>query len=153
MAEPLTIGIGSNKWVKDANTKMMTLHGASSSGTLSMHDDTGVDYQVPVGKKFIILSIQSHSGGQYSTGGSTTALTSTTISKSTVTDTAGTPVYTVQSLIMRTANSGQGMAYSQPSRNVETYIEIPASNYIVSGNPAYVYYGHQIGITGVETDV
>jgi len=58
MVEPVTIGYGVNKWLKDADTKVLALYDQNGSSTHSMHSSSdGLAYQVPVGKKFIILSI------------------------------------------------------------------------------------------------
>lgn len=62
MAEPVVIGYGQNKWVKDADSKMVWLSTATAHAT-----NTGMDletaaagaaatsYTVPVGKVFILL--------------------------------------------------------------------------------------------------
>lgn len=63
MTEPVVIGFGTCKWVKDANTQMKTIMFPAGSGTFSCHDTaTGANYQVPVGKKFIILNIATGQG-------------------------------------------------------------------------------------------
>ena len=64
MTDPITIGNGVNKWVKDTNTKVVTLYGDTSfaSGTYPSMIEAGTastKYIVPVGKKFIILNIFS----------------------------------------------------------------------------------------------
>jgi hypothetical protein len=151
MTEPLTIGIGSNKWVKDANTKMITLHSPSYSGTLSLHDDTGVDYQVPVGKKLVILSIRAAGGGYYVTTSTVLNAIQTFISKSTVTDTAGTICYVVNAQQMTDNNAGT--AFQPPVPSADTYIEVAAGNYIVAANLVYPTYGMVVTMTGIETDV
>jgi len=59
MVEPVTIGVGCNKWLKDADTRMVQLYTQDyNNNWFSLHETTGGgDYQVPVGKKFIILSV------------------------------------------------------------------------------------------------
>lgn len=62
MTDPIVIGYGQNKWVKDANTKLINLTTATAHAT-----NTGMDletaaagaaastYTVPTGKVFILL--------------------------------------------------------------------------------------------------
>jgi len=63
MAEPVVIGYGQNKWVKDANTKMVYLATNTSinnSGMSMLHATAGSalsTYTVPAGKKYILLLI------------------------------------------------------------------------------------------------
>lgn len=151
MTDPVTIGIGATKWVKDTNTKMITLHSPSYSGILSLHDDSGVDYIVPVGKIFTILSIRASGGGYYTLASSVWNAIQTFISKSAVTDTAGTIIYSVNAQQMTDNNAGSG--FQPPVANAETFIEISASNYIVVGNGVYPTYGFGVTITGIETNV
>ncbi len=61
MAEPVVIGYGQNKWVKDANTRMVSL-AATTSFTNTGYDleesaagAAGATYTVPVAKQFIML--------------------------------------------------------------------------------------------------
>ena len=54
MTEPITIGYNTNKWVKDANTKMITLYVEDGNGAETMHVD-GVNYVIPATKKLTIL--------------------------------------------------------------------------------------------------
>ena len=64
MAEPIIIGSGVCKWVKDANTKMITLQGAVSGTSFDLLEGSGrTTYQVPAGKKLIIVKIffENHS--------------------------------------------------------------------------------------------
>ena len=62
MTEPIIIGVGTIKFVKEATTFMKTLTNPTPfSGALTLHDENGVNYIVPAGKKFIILKI---TGGQ-----------------------------------------------------------------------------------------
>ena len=60
MVEPIVIGIGSNKWLKDANTKLITIRSPKDMQQYSyrtFHDEEENEYVVPSGKKFIILQI------------------------------------------------------------------------------------------------
>lgn len=65
MTEPIIIGVGTIKFVKEATTFMKTLTNPTPfTGALTLHDENGVNYIVPAGKKFIILKI---TGGQGNT--------------------------------------------------------------------------------------
>jgi len=67
LSEPIVIGYGACKWIKEANTKAVHLYN-QGSGIKTMHDSqTGLDYQVPAGKKLIMLSFTNN---QISTGSS-----------------------------------------------------------------------------------
>ena len=59
MGDPITIGYGQNKWVKDANTKIVTLAQISPAGTAQTlpNVETGAAYTVPVGKKYTVLVV------------------------------------------------------------------------------------------------
>ena len=152
MTEPVVIGIGATKFIKDATTKMITLSASGSSrGTYSMHDDSNADYQVPVGKKLVILQICSVGGVYKTTGGSSVNEVSSTISHSATTNVTGTIFYTNRSII----SYYNGFHFnSNGIEKAETYIEIPASRYVVVTNSTSTYqYGHQYVITGVECDV
>ena len=60
MTSPITIGVGCNKWLKDADTKMVQLYTQDyNNNWFTLHDDNDVDYQVPVGKQYIILQVTS----------------------------------------------------------------------------------------------
>lgn len=64
MADPIIIGYGQCKWIKDANTKMVylsTLNEVSSAGGNLETADAGgslSSYTIPAGKKFILLKFQ-----------------------------------------------------------------------------------------------
>lgn len=141
MTEPVTIGIGPNKWIKDTNTKMITLN-RSLANTTSAVQLNAVDYQVPVGKKFVILSISLGGYQQYfgavgvniykgATAGATTTLLAT------LTASWGQHTYAT--------GAGNG------GNNIECYIEVEAGQYvncsIVNGS-----YCNAV-LTGVETNV
>ena len=58
MVDPISIGYGSNRWLKDASTEFISLwRPTNGTGTYSLHDTDNVDYIVPVGKKFIMLGM------------------------------------------------------------------------------------------------
>ena len=60
MVDPVTIGVGCNKWLKDADTRMVQLYTQDyNNNWFTLHDDDGGDYQVPVGKQYIILQVTS----------------------------------------------------------------------------------------------
>jgi type 1 fimbria pilin len=143
MTEPVTVGIGATKWVKDSNTKMITLHASTEAGTGSFHDDSDTDYQVPSGKKFIILEVSC--SATYAGDGQR----SVQIQKSSTTDTAGTVVLkNIGTSYKYQSSSYSSMSEHQLVPNIQTYIEIPAGNFII-GVTSNAY----ANITGVETDV
>lgn len=143
MTEPVIIGHGTNKWVKDSNTKLITLHFPANSGTLSYHDDDNVDYQVPVGKKFVILEITC-SGNSPSSG-----TRGIIVSKSGTTDVAGTEIYrSYGGQYKYQSSSYSSMTSMEPVQNANVYIEIPASQYIVANSSSATS-----SITGIETNV
>ena len=154
MTEPVVIGIGATKFVKNASTKMMTLIFPSSGGTLSLHDDTGVDYQVPVGKKFIILA-QFASAGMFAHYTPTYSARHTTADlwKNTTTDTTagGTRVVTNGSATSYWSSSGASQSSKPMNPKIECYIEIPAGSFIVGDIQNQGYGG--MTVTGVECDV
>ena len=65
MTEPIVIGLNENKWLQDATTKMITLGFSTISGssiTDTLNDlSLGTAYQIPAGKKLIILNISVQS--------------------------------------------------------------------------------------------
>ena len=117
MVDPVTIGNSSCRWLFDSNTQYITLFNDSDFGTKSLHNTSNVDYQVPAGRKFIILSMWFNGTEQ-------------TLYYDTSADTAGTKIF---------HNDGQG------SVQCHTWIEIPAGNYVtvtVSGsNTQGIYSG------------
>jgi len=147
MTEPVTIGYGANKWVKDANTKMKSLVFPSTNSVFSFHDsETGTNYQVPVGKKFIVLHIATGVGEGNAAGNKSS------------------PVYfgtTVDSLTGATmisnnlcAQSYQGYASGMSvggtqAQSIPIYVEVPAGNYITGDFDNYT----GCTIIGVETNV
>jgi hypothetical protein len=134
MTDPVTIGYGVNKWVKDANTEIKTLYYRNfySAGTAyTLHESGGsTDYQVPAGKKFIILSIETPT--DKTTGSHDCDVWEST----TINSASGTKVYE----FWATANSANLQS--------QVYIEISASKYI------NCVLGTSIGITmiGIETN-
>jgi len=68
MADPVIIGFGQVKFVKDANTKMIWL---VSTGTNQFQEQTGTsksNYTVPVGKRFIALHFSSFANSAQQSG-------------------------------------------------------------------------------------
>lgn len=152
MAEPVTIGIGANKWIKEANTKMLTIHKPSNNASPeSLHDSSGVDYQVPVGKKFIILRVMI-SDSYASLGNSTASLSQqfqSPLYYNTTTNsiTGATKIYS--------SNGGFSKNYDNTSIRGsdkvvdDVYIEVAAGNYIIA-DPTH---SNAVNVTGIETDV
>jgi len=152
MTDPVTIGIGATKWVKDSNTKMLTIHKPSNNASPeSLHTSSGTDYQVPVGKKFIILRIMisdSYASLGNSTGSLSTQYQSPIYYNTTTDSVSGaTKIYS--------SNGGFSKNYDSTSIRAsdkvvdDVYIEIAAGNYIIS-DPTQ---SNAVNITGIETDV
>ena len=148
MAEPVVIGVGACKWIKEPNTKMMTIHYPSTSptSTLSAHNDSGVDYQVPVGKKFVILRIND-------TVGTSRNNAICYIWKNTTTDSTvgGTQISIGTGSVPNYNASIAGTASVFYPKDV--YIEIPAGNYIVVETSTTQGNVASATIVGIETDV
>ena len=141
MTEPLVIGIGTTKWVKESTTKMITLSRVNQAGTITLQKE-GVDYQVPTGKKFVMLKLYVGGWHQYagvigsqiyknSTAGTTTGATSLCDA--------------VPSWGQHTYDTSAGTSMNQ----IETYIEIEAGQYLISTSYSQ---SASVVITGVETD-
>ncbi len=132
MAEPVVIGYGQNKWVNDANTKAMGLFAYSLSSIEALKDDNNNDYQVPAGKKFIVLRIdvipRDDSSGVILTQDSSAGV-------------SGTRFYGYN-------DNGGGSTPTTPV-SIDYYATIDAGNYI---NAQMISYGN-CSIFGVETDV
>lgn len=110
MVEPVTIGYGVNKWLKDADTKVISLFNNSDFGTKSLFSaETGLVYLTPVGKKLIILSINFQGDLQ-------------TLYYDTVINTAGTLLF-----VSEGANADPRTMPTLPC-----WLEIPASNYVTA---------------------
>jgi hypothetical protein len=64
MADPITIGYGQNKWVKDSNNQVISLFfaGAGTNQYLK-NDNGGGTYTVPAGKKFTLLMVLTMNNG------------------------------------------------------------------------------------------
>lgn len=158
MAEPVVIGIGTNKWVKDSATKMISImFPSNTTGTLSCHDDTGVNYSVPVGKKFVALLIQT-SGHSNNTNSEPTTVSATyDLWKGTTADSTvgATNIWKNGAGFNRSRGStvGQRVAQSSdmPAPHSEVYFEISAGNYLNFVVASSV--GTGLIITGIETDV
>jgi len=153
MTEPVTIGIGATKWVKDSNTKMMSLSFPSTgSAVLTCHDDTDTDYQVPVGKKFVILMINTSGHSLNTSANTTSSSASYYLWKGTTIDSAtGINIWRNGACFTRRYSSGIGESSNAPSPANEVYFEISAGNYLTFNSSNSV--GTGLNITGIETDV
>jgi hypothetical protein len=135
MADPILVGKNEVKFLMDGNTRALGLgnnaYTPSGSGTKAQQYQ-GVDYIVPVGKKFCILSISwncTYAGGSgidigYGVG-------------------AATPYYNIASFALL-GNVGSG---GNQMQNLDFYSEIPAGNYITQTSRLA-----GVIIFGVETD-
>ena len=153
MVEPVVIGIEGNKWIKESATKMITLHFPSSSGTFSFHDNTNVDYQIPVGKKFVILKVLT-SGGSNWQGNQGVSQGYFNLWDSTVADTAsGNIILNNTTAINRDYFGGSYMSTVESGFNndIDTFIEVSATKFITAASSGVT--GLSITITGIETDV
>jgi hypothetical protein len=148
MVDPVTIGFGCNKWVKDSNTRMVTLmidFATTTAGDMSFTENknkqtgnlaTNSRYVVPTGKKLVVLLIKFSSNNDR-IGYSTTVNDGTNMNEN------GTNIF---------FKMGSGtQAFKQDN---EVYIEIPAGNYLHSSHQDTGGSGvHAITIVGVETTV
>ena len=140
MTEPVTIGIGATKWVKDSSTRMITLNRTSFTGTEDMQLN-GVAYVVPSGKKFIILNATAGGYQQYFGAVGARFYTSTT--------SAGTTTEILKICSSWGQHSYSSAAGSGGHGNIDTYIEVAAGNYITTSS---LGTAATATITGVETD-
>lgn len=116
MADPVVLGIYQNKFVKNANTKALTLYSTQfGSGAESLHSE-GSAYLCPVGKKLVVLNI---SWLNYSTVRDDVTLYYGT----TVDSTAVATEWLKMSI-------GGTVTDSVDGRSFPVYQEIPASNYL-----------------------
>ena len=122
MTDPITIGNAQNKWIKDANTKMMTLTlPASGSGYTSLLvSGSTTSYLIPAGKKFIILAIDTQTDTNY-------------LKRHTVVNASGGTL-----LFNKSSTTGTFG---------DLYVEVAAGNYINTFNSNY-----RMVLTGVETN-
>ena len=128
MTEPVVIGFGTCKWVKDVNTEMKTLMFPAGSGTLSCHDTaTGANYQVPAGKKFIILNISTGQGRSNSATINSTAVYYGTTVDSTTGATKICDNISANSHYNFAAAVANGSTQAQ---NMPIYTEVAANNFI-----------------------
>ena len=126
MVEPVTIGYGVNKWLKDDDTKFISLNRPSNGASTLSYEDQGVVYQPPVGKKFIVL-------------GCCFVGNVIKITYDTVLDTYGTEIWTQGGV--------QGSVIVVP-----LWAEIPAGNYVniyVTGSSEAT----QGTVWGIETTI
>lgn len=140
MTEPLVIGCHGCNWVPDANTKMITLNRPSTTGAIAMKL-AGVDYQVPVGKKFVILSCSSGGWQQYA------GIVGTSIYKGA---TAGATTTLLISLVPSWGQHTYDTSAGNGGNNIETYIEVEAGQFVNSSNNST---NGSASVTGVETNV
>ncbi len=132
MTEPVIIGIESIKFIPNATTFMKNLFFPTPfSGILSLHDVTNdTDYQVPVGKKFIMLKVVGggssfQSGAQYA---QSVNIFRNTIADSTV---GGTQVYRRNAAynFRETAGSMASGMIDMPISDL-TYVTFIAGNFV-----------------------
>ena len=133
MADPILIGVEQNKFIKDADTKAISLflpNGFLNNNYLSFHEEGNTNYIVPVDKKFVILDISVVGSGagtgqlQWHMGYSTTP-----------------DSFTGYTFVLH-VNGLQTQPY-----HIYPYIEIPAGNYITAFGESNSY---ALIITGVE---
>lgn len=148
MTEPVTIGVGATKWVKDSNTRLVSLHAdyaTTTAGYISLCENnnrtSGSEaansrYIVPAGKKLIILQVTL--GGNIERFGFST----------TVND---------QNNLGNTGSNTcfkTNKATTNPNKVHDVYIEVPAGNYIHNsyqdtGGSA----GYSLNLLCIETTV
>jgi hypothetical protein len=135
MAEPIVVGTEVKAITGSNNTKMIgmfRLTGSSGTNYVMVNSQTNTYYQVPVGKKCCIISMQIQQ--------KTSSYGDVTVYSHNVANTTGG--------IM----SYQGYSSFQSEAgvlNIKTYFEVPAGNYInvyISDNPT------QIQMVGIEMD-
>lgn len=133
MAEPVVIGFEQNKFIKDSNSKLITLIENSFIASYRALEvaETNTDYQVPAGKKFIILSVSMSSEGS-------TNSKNKFFAHNVANAAGGTEV-----LHMNLAGVGQIQTFP-------TYITIDAGDYI---NVYPDTNGCSYNVVGVELDV
>ena len=150
MTEPIIIGIESIKFLPSATTFMKNLfYPTPFNGTLTLHDENDVNYQVPVGKKYIILKVSG--GGQI--GALNTNLTvSVNIWKNNLVDSVvgATQIYRRVSGVSMSSPGGtpNGISQADLPLNDLVYLTIAAGQYInvVSGTTG-------LQVLGVECNV
>ena len=142
MTDPVTIGYGANKWVKDANTKALSLTKSAVGTAYGPMISDGVIYQVPVGKKFTVLKVSANIARNGSTSGAIAGIWN--VNHATTTTGGGNKILEIFYVI--------GAGVSSPTTvgtEFDLYIEVPAGEYITmrSGN-ASSYLG--MTLFGVE---
>ena len=138
MTEPLVIGFGVNKWIKDSDTRLINLYGhtygtsaPSSLNEINSAGTTSTAYQVPTGKKLIILAMFVNTKQAYNSFGSQTYYSSST---------SGGSGHTIGDFYWNQPSSASGM--------IECYIELPAGRYI----SVTTYKTSPGRIIGIETN-
>ena len=143
MTEPATLGTHA-KWLKDANTKMISLYNEESvtTHTALKECSTNTNYQVPVGKKFVLLNLVARGiKGHQSIR---------VFSHSSPSTSGGTQVFT--------ANNGGGLLLTGYNESQIYQLEF---NLYIDGFGAGQYVNTQhtatgllgFAVTGIETDV
>ena len=140
VSEPVIVGWAQNKFIKDSTVKVLSLflpNGFLNDNNYESYHtpETDTDYQVPVGKKFIILQVMMVSAS------STTAQGDIYLGYSTTVDSA-----TGFNLIARYT---QSINAGLPAVTYEPYLEIAAGNYITGRGNANSY---NVMLNGVEVD-
>ena len=143
MADPVTLGINQFKWLNDADTRALTLYNADTADAspMSMYESQiHSRYDIPVGKKFIILKVQASysvpaSGQQVIYSGGTDTATNTLVK-------------------FRVGGSGGSDALGAPPVILDTYIEVPydATEKTIVCDLSTTS-GVAVMIVGVETDI
>jgi hypothetical protein len=145
MADPVVIGYGQNKWIKDANTKMITLTSATFHATNTGSDlespaagAAATTYTVPAGKVFILLWFRPIVYGGSSKEGFF------------IYERYGATNYVKSRFGMNLASSSAANDLAQ--RDVECYMEFQAGSTIRIATYAAAMSMNFFGI-GVETNV
>lgn len=139
MAEPIVIGWGQNKFVKDSNTIGITLYKNSESGGSDPQSlrQNGSVYQVPANKHFILLSLTfiGSSMNTYGNGRFYFGPTANSI--------AGATLFSFLNFEANTTGQADNKI------NIDMYVDIPENNYITynSGDS-----NSTVSIVGVELD-
>ena len=139
MAEPVVIGFGVNKWVKDTDTKMIYLSNTSAINITGQDMETAAagaalsGYTIPVGKKFVLLRVQ-------------VMVYSTTAKEGVIINEryGGTNYFKIRHALNNSTGENE-------SRFIETYAEFQAGSTVY----CYTYAGGftcDVAMLGVETN-
>jgi hypothetical protein len=148
MTEPVTIGVGCNKWVKDSDTRMVSLHAdytTTTAGYMSLCENVNGSlgseaansrYVVPAGKKLIILQITT--GSNIERFGFSTTVNDQNNGGNTGSNTC----------------FKAGKSTANPNKVHDVYIEVPAGNYIhTSYQDTGGAAGYSLNLLCIETTV